>query len=68
MPDAQARARRRKVRTIQDGISRYGIGAAGMAVIGALGLLLSLFRSSTAAAQCFGDGYRKLSISCFQCD
>lgn len=48
MPDAQARARRRKVRTIQDGISRYGIGAAGMAVIGALGLIFFYLFSEVA--------------------
>lgn len=39
MPDAQQRARLRKVRNIRDAVSRYGVAAAGMAVVGALGLI-----------------------------
>lgn len=39
MPNAQQRARLRRVRNIRDGISRYGVAAAGMAVVGALGLI-----------------------------
>lgn len=39
MPDASQRARLRKKRNIRDALSRYGVGAAGMAVVGALGLI-----------------------------
>jgi phosphate transport system permease protein len=48
MPNAQQRARLRKVRNIRDGISRYGVGTAGMAVVGALGLIFFYLFSEVA--------------------
>ncbi len=59
MPDAQQRARLRKVRNIRDGISRYGVATAGLAVVGALGLIFfylfsevfPLLRSSSIEVQ-----------------
>lgn len=48
MPDASQRARLRKVRKIRDTISRYGIGVAGMAVIGALCLIFFYLFSEVA--------------------
>ena len=50
MPDAQQRARLRKVRNIRDAVSRYGVAAAGMAVVGALGLIFLYLLSSVTAA------------------
>lgn len=48
MPDAHQRARLRKVRKIRDNISRYGVGAAGMAVVGALCLIFFYLFSEVA--------------------
>jgi phosphate transport system permease protein len=39
MPDARRRARMGRIRRIKDTASRYGITAAGLAVVGALGLI-----------------------------
>ena len=59
MPDARQRARLRKIRNIRDAVSRYGVAAAGMAVVGALGLIFlylfsevfPLLRSSSVDVQ-----------------
>jgi phosphate transport system permease protein len=48
MPNAEERARRRKIRSLHDALSRYGIGTAGMAVIGALGLIFFYLFSEVA--------------------
>lgn len=48
MPNAQQRARLRKVRNIRDGISRYGIATAGLAVVAALGLIFFYLFSEVA--------------------
>jgi len=39
MPNAEQRARLRRIRKIKDGISRYGVMSAGMAVVFSLGLI-----------------------------
>lgn len=48
MPDAEQRARLRRVRKIRDNLSRYGVGAAGMAVVGALCLIFFYLFSEVA--------------------
>lgn len=48
MPNAEQRARLRKVRNIRDRISHYGVGAAGMAVVGALGMIFFYLFSEVA--------------------
>ena len=39
LPDAQARRRQRRLRTLSDHVSRYGISLAGLGVVGALALI-----------------------------
>lgn len=48
MPDAEQRARLRKIRSFKDGVSRYGVTAAGLAVVGALGLIFFYLFSEVA--------------------
>ncbi len=48
MPNAEQRARQRKIRSLKDGLSRYGIGAAGFAVVGALALIFVYLFSEVA--------------------
>ncbi len=48
MPDAEQRARLRKVRKFKDGLSRYGVGTAGMMVVGALALIFLYLFSEVA--------------------
>jgi len=48
MPDAAQRARLRKRRNLSDAFSRYGVGAAGMAVVGALALIFFYLFSEVA--------------------
>lgn len=48
MPDADQRARLRKRRNASDSFSRYGVGAAGMAVVGALALIFFYLFSEVA--------------------
>src|SRR5690606_1841077 len=48
MPDAGQRARLRKRRNVNDAVSRYGVGAAGMAVVGALALIFFYLFSEVA--------------------
>ncbi len=48
MPNAQQRTRLRRIRRIKDGISRYGVMAAGMAVVFSLGLIFFYLFSEVA--------------------
>jgi len=48
MPNAEQRARLRKVRKFKDGLSRYGVGTAGMMVVGALALIFIYLFSEVA--------------------
>ena len=48
MPDAEQRRRLRKLRTFKDHLSRYGVGAAGMAVVAALALIFIYLFSEVA--------------------
>lgn len=69
MPNAEQRMRLRRIRKIKDGISRYGVMSAGMAVVFSLGLIFfylfsevapllrgaSVDVTKTFAAEQFGD-------------
>lgn len=48
MPNAEQRARLRKIRRFKDGLSRYGVGTAGMMVVGALALIFLYLFSEVA--------------------
>ncbi|MDO3382878.1 ABC transporter permease subunit [Gilvimarinus algae] len=48
MPDAQERARLRRVRRLKDRFSRWGVASAGLAVVGALGLIFFYLFSEVA--------------------
>lgn len=48
MPNAQQRIRLRRIRKIKDGVSRYGVMAAGMAVVFSLGLIFFYLFSEVA--------------------
>lgn len=48
MPNAEQRARLRKVRKFKDSLSRYGVGTAGMMVVGALALIFIYLFSEVA--------------------
>ncbi|UZJ44841.1 ABC transporter permease subunit [Marinimicrobium sp. C6131] len=48
MPNAEQRARLRKVRKLKDSLSRYGVGTAGMMVVGALALIFIYLFSEVA--------------------
>ncbi len=48
MPSAEQRARLRKVRKFKDHLSRYGVGTAGMVVVGALALIFLYLFSEVA--------------------
>ncbi|MGD8174600.1 ABC transporter permease subunit [Marinimicrobium sp. ARAG 43.8] len=48
MPGAEQRARLRKIRKFKDGLSRYGVGTAGMMVVGALALIFIYLFSEVA--------------------
>lgn len=48
MPNAAQRSRLRKIRRFKDHLSRYGVGTAGMLVVGALGLIFFYLFSEVA--------------------
>lgn len=48
MPSAAQRSRLRKIRRFKDHLSRYGVGTAGMLVVGALGLIFFYLFSEVA--------------------
>ena len=48
MPDAQQRARLRNTRRLKDKLSRWGVASAGLAVVGALGLIFFYLFSEVA--------------------
>src|SRR5690606_2359909 len=48
MPSDEQRIRLRKLRTFKDHLSRYGVGAAGMAVVAALALIFIYLFSEVA--------------------